>query len=40
MIIKIKIIPKALRNEIVGFENEILKIKCTAAPEKGKANEA
>lgn len=38
MIIKIKVIPKSSQNKIIGFEGELLKIKCIAAPEKGKAN--
>lgn len=39
-ILKVKVIPKASRNEIVGFEDNVLKVKLTAAPEKGKANQA
>jgi uncharacterized protein len=40
-IFKVKIIPKSSRNEIIGSLNEdTLKIKVTAAPEKNKANEA
>jgi uncharacterized protein len=35
----LKVIPKSSRNEIVGFlEDGSLKLKITAAPEKGKAN--
>lgn len=40
MIIKVKVIPKSSQNKIIGFEGEELKIKCTSAPEKGKANAA
>lgn len=40
IIIPIKVIPKSHRNEIIGWENEELKIRITAAPEKGSANEA
>jgi len=40
MILSVKVIPKSSVNKIVGFEGDVLKIKCTAAPEKGKANEA
>ena len=39
MIVQVKVIPKSSQNKIVGFEGEVLKIKCTAVPEKGKANE-
>ncbi len=37
----VKVIPKSSRNEIVGvLADGTLRIKITAAPEKGKANEA
>lgn len=41
--LRIKLAPKAARNEITGVEHDAdgqahLKIKVTAAPEKGKAN--
>jgi uncharacterized protein (TIGR00251 family) len=37
----VKVIPKSSRNEIVGIlADGTLKIKVTAAPEKGKANSA
>jgi uncharacterized protein len=38
MIIKVKVIPKSSQNIVVGFEGDVLKVKCTAPPEKGKAN--
>ena len=39
--LSIKVIPKSSRNEIVGLlEDGSLKVKITAAPEKGKANAA
>ncbi|MFH1172993.1 MAG: DUF167 domain-containing protein [bacterium] len=37
--IKVKIITRAKRNQIVGWENEVLKIKLNAAPIDNKANE-
>jgi len=40
MQLKLKIVPKASRNVIAGWLGEELKIKVTAAPEKGKANQA
>jgi uncharacterized protein len=39
MIIKVKITPKSKLNQILDFENDILKIKIKAVPEKGKANQ-
>ena len=36
----VKVIPKSSRNEIVGLLGGSLKLKITAAPEKGKANAA
>lgn len=38
MIIKVKVITKSSSQEVVGFEGDILKIKCNQPPEKGKAN--
>ncbi len=39
IILKVKIIPKSARNEIVGeLSDGTLKIRITAPPEKGKAN--
>lgn len=37
--INIKVIPKSSRNEIIGWENNELKIRLKAVPEKGEANE-
>lgn len=39
MIIQVKVITKASLNLVLGFENGVLKVKCTQTPEKGKANE-
>jgi uncharacterized protein (TIGR00251 family) len=36
----IKVVPGAIRNEVVGWLGESLKIRVRAAPERGKANEA
>lgn len=35
---KVKVIPNSSRSEIVGWENEELKVRLAAIPEKGKAN--
>ncbi len=40
VIVPIKVIPRSHRNEIVGWENEELKVRITAVPEKGNANDA
>ena len=39
-IIKIKLIPRSSRNEIIGKENNAIKMKLTAPPVEGKANKA
>lgn len=38
--LQIKVSPKSSRNAIQGWNGEALKIAVTAAPERGKANEA
>ena len=39
-IIKVKLIPRSSRNEIIGKENDDIKIKLTSPPVDGKANKA
>lgn len=39
MIILIKVIPNASRNEVVGWEGEELKVRIAAVADKGKAND-
>ncbi len=39
-ILAIKAIPKASRDEVVGYESDELKVKLRAVPEDGKANKA
>lgn len=38
-IIEVQVQPKASRDEIVGFQNGRVKVRITAAPQGGKANE-
>lgn len=38
VILPVKVVPKASKNEIVGWENDELKVRLNAVPEKGEAN--
>ncbi|HEY2811235.1 MAG TPA: DUF167 domain-containing protein [Rhabdochlamydiaceae bacterium] len=38
VVIEIKVIPKAAKNALVGWEKEALKVRLHAVPEKGEAN--
>jgi uncharacterized protein len=40
MLLQVKVVPGAANDEIVGPYGDGLKLRVTAAPEKGKANEA
>jgi hypothetical protein len=40
MKLQLKVIPKSSRNRIVGWLGDRLKVQVTAAPERGKANDA
>ncbi len=39
-IVQVKVIPNAARNAIEGLQNGVLRVRITAIPDKGKANEA
>jgi len=36
----VKVQPKASSNQIVGFKGDVLQVRVTAPPERGKANDA
>ena len=38
--VAVKVVPNASRNEVVGLHGDRLKVRVTAAPERGKANDA
>ncbi|MDR1032045.1 MAG: DUF167 domain-containing protein [Holosporales bacterium] len=40
MLISVKLTPKASTNAVIGFKDQVLQVKVTAAPENNKANEA
>ncbi len=40
LILPVKVIPRAAKNAVAGWENEELKVRLNAVPEKGEANEA
>lgn len=40
MLINLKVAPKSSRNEIIKLDDSHFRAKVTAAPDKGKANEA
>lgn len=40
ILLNVKVIPKASRTALVGWENDELKIRLAAVPDKGEANDA
>lgn len=39
-LIKVKVLPRASKTEILGKENDVYRVKMTAPPVEGKANKA
>ena len=39
ILLPVKVVPRAAKNAIAGWENEELKVRLNAVPEKGAANE-
>ena len=39
ILIKLKVIPNASKNQVVSFENGVLRVRIKGVPEKGKVNE-
>lgn len=39
-VLEVKVIPRSKENALAGFEHNVLKIRVTEPPEKGKANDA
>jgi len=39
VVLPVKLTPNAGRDEIVGWENDVLKVRVSVVPEKGKAND-
>ena len=39
-VIKVKVIPRSSRNQIIGIEGDTLKVKVTSPPMNGKANKS
>ena len=39
IVLAVKVIPKARKSEVVGWENGVLKVRLKAVPEKGQAND-
>ena len=39
-VIRVRVLPKSSRNQIVGYEEDVLKVKLTSPPIEGKANKA
>ena len=39
-LIKVKVRNRASRDQVLGFQNDVLRVRVTAVPERGKANQA
>ena len=40
VLLQVKVQPGSRRNEVVGFQGEVLRLRVTAPPERGRANQA
>ncbi len=40
VVIRVRVVPRSSRNQILGLDNGIFKVKLTAPPVEGKANSA
>lgn len=40
VLFKVRVLPRSSKNQVVGFYDDALKLRLTAAPLEGKANEA
>lgn len=39
-ILQVRVQPRASRNQVVGYQDQVLRVRVTAPPEEGRANDA